>query len=330
MNILVAGGAGYVGSMLVPALIEHGYGVHVVDLLWFGNHLGPNVSIEKKDIFSCSAGQLKDYEQVIFLGGLSNDPMAEYDPALNFVQNGALPGYLAFMAKQAGVRRMIYGSSCSVYGYTENCLYDEEAPATCSYPYGISKLQGERAVLQLADSTFSAIALRQGTICGYSPRMRFDLIVNTMYKTAVAEGVIRVNNPSIWRPVLDIRDAVAAYLRAVQADEGVSGVFNVASANCTVGQVADDVKEQVETLTGQPVGFEPRHSVKDIVSHVNAHRHTYGDFEAEDYYNVRVFRRLASRGEVWAPLSPVREGGDAGRRGDRMQAADREPTGSGS
>ena len=150
-----------------------------------------------------------------------------------------------------------------------------------------------------------------------------------MYKTAVAERLIRVNNPSIWRPVLDIRDAVAAYLRAIQADYSVSGVFNVASANCTVGQVADDVKEQVEALTGEPIGFEimykqdvrnykvsiakagvelgfePRHSVKDIVSHINAHRHTYSDFEADQYYNVRVFRRLVSRGEYGPRCRPV-------------------------
>ena len=114
----------------------------------------------------------------IKLGGLSNDPMAEFSPAMNFIQNGALPTYLAFIAKKAGVRRFVYACSCSVYGYTVNELYDEESPVTCGYPYGISKLQGERAVLQLQDETFSTISLRQGTVCGYSPRRRFDLIVN--------------------------------------------------------------------------------------------------------------------------------------------------------
>ena len=182
MRILIVGGAGYVGSALIPALLERGYEVDVVDMKWFGVHLPPEVSVVDRDILSLETDALEGYDQVIFLAGLSNDPMAEFDPAQNFQSNGAMPSYLAYLAKQVGVRRVIYASSCSVYGYTVNELYDEEAPAISSFPYGISKLQGERGVLQMQDDGFSAIALRKGTICGYSPRMRFDLIVNTMYK----------------------------------------------------------------------------------------------------------------------------------------------------
>src|SRR6202158_1187201 len=223
MRILVAGGAGYIGSRLVPSLIEHGYHVDVIDMLWFGNHLPPDVRVVRQDLFNCGLADFKDYEQVIFLAGISNDPMAEYDPAENFVQNGALPAYLAFSAKKAGVRRFIYASSCSIYGYTQDELYDEDGPVACGYPYGISKLQGERAVLQMADARFSVIALRQGTVCGWSPRMRFDLIVNTMYKTAISSGVITGNNASIWRPIFDLRDATSAFTRAIQASYGGSG-----------------------------------------------------------------------------------------------------------
>ena len=258
----------------------------------------------------------------MFLGGLSNDPMAEFSPAQNFVANGALPAYLAFAAKRAGVSRLIYASSCSVYGYTEDQLYTEDDPVTCDYPYGISKLQGERAALQLQDTDFSVISLRQGTVCGWSPRMRFDLIVNTMVKSALTTGVITVNNPSIWRPLLDIRDAVSAFTRAVQASYRLSGVFNVASGNYTVGQVADLVKEELELLTGQRVkldilnvqdfrnykvsceratvelGFRPQYSVKDMVADVMAHRAEYGDFEADNFYNIRVFKQLAATARV--------------------------------
>ena len=216
MRILVAGGAGYIGSKLIPVLLEHGYKIDVVDLLWFGNHLPQNVSVVKKDLFKCQPEDLKDYDQVIFLAGLSNDPMAEFDPSMNFIFNGALPSYTAYIAKKAGVKRFIYASSCSVYGYTVNELYDENSPVTCGYPYGISKLQGERGVLQLQDEGFSVIALRQGTICGYSPRMRLDLIVNTMFKFAMADRKITINNPSIWRPILDIRDAATAELKLKQ------------------------------------------------------------------------------------------------------------------
>jgi nucleoside-diphosphate-sugar epimerase len=316
MKILVAGGAGYVGSMVVPALVEHGYDVEVFDLLWFGNNLPASVPVTQKDVFSCGPKDPEGFDQVIFLAGLSNDPMAEFNPAMNFVQNGALPAYLAFIAKQAGVRRLIYASSCSIYGYTENKLYNEDAPVTCSYPYGISKLIGERAVLQQCDETLSVLSLRQGTICGHSPRMRFDLIVNTMFKTAMKEGVIVVNNPSIWRPVLDLRDAVTAYLRAVQADDRLSGVFNVSSGNYTVGQVADNVKEEIEKETGRRVrfdirnkqdfrnykvsiqkaqielGFTPQYCVQDIVADLLRRVDTYGDFESDQYYNIRVFQRL--------------------------------------
>jgi nucleoside-diphosphate-sugar epimerase len=317
MKVLVAGGAGYIGSRLVPSLLEHGYEVAVIDALWFGNHLPPEVRIVRRDLLECRPSDFEGYEQVIFLAGISNDPMAEYDPAENFIQNGALPAYLAFIAKKAGVRRMIYASSCSIYGYTQDRLYEEDAPVACGYPYGISKLQGERAALQMADAAFSVIALRQGTVCGWSPRMRFDLIVNTMYKTAVTAGVITVNNPSIWRPVLDIRDTVSAFTRAVQAGYAVSGVFNVASGNFTVGQVADHVKDEIEERLGRRVrleirnlddlrnykvscerarvelGFQPQYSIRDIVADLHRHADEYGDFERDEYYNIRVFKTLA-------------------------------------
>jgi nucleoside-diphosphate-sugar epimerase len=316
VKILAVGGAGYVGSALVPALVERGYEVDVIDLKWFGVHLPEGVSVIDSDILRCHVEDVAGYEQVIFLAGLSNDPMAEFDPAMNFVANAAVPSYLAYLAKRAGVRRMIYASSCSVYGYTVNQLYDETAPVASSYPYGISKLQGEQGVLQMGDDEFSVIALRKGTICGYSPRMRFDLIVNTMYKACVQDGKIVVNNASLWRPILDIRDAVAAYLRAIQADYSVSGVFNVASDNYTVGQVGDMVKDEMERLLERRIdieikhiedyrnykvevgkartvlGFEPSRDVTDMIEDLHAHRELYGDLDDDRYYNIRMFKRM--------------------------------------
>src|SRR5437879_3749624 len=197
MRVLVAGGAGYVGSVLIPKLLDRGYRVGVVDLFWFGNHLPEQTGILKKDIFHLTTEDLGPYDQVIFLAGLSNDPMAEYSPSKNFMFNAAAPAYLAYIAKVAGVKRYIYASSCSVYGYTENELFDETRPVSSSYPYGISKLQGEQAVMQLSDDNFSVISLRKGTISGYSPRMRLDLIVNTMFKSAIKDRTITIDNPSI-------------------------------------------------------------------------------------------------------------------------------------
>jgi nucleoside-diphosphate-sugar epimerase len=327
MKILVAGGAGYVGSALIPVLLEHGYEVEVIDLLWFGNHLPREVKVVRKDLLDCKEDDLKGYEQVVFLAGLSNDPMAEFDPSGNFLSNGALPSYLAYIAKRAGVKRFIYGSSCSVYGYTVNQMYDEESPVTCGYPYGISKLQGERGVLQLQDREFSVIALRKGTVCGHSPRMRMDLIVNTMFKSAMTQRQVTVNNASIWRPILDIRDAAMAYLRAIQADYSIQGVYNVASGNYTVGHVGDLVKHRVEKLIGQKIaiqikqiqdfrnykvtieraktylGFQPQHSIEDIIEDLHAHAAEYGDFNEDALYNIRVFRKLMEAPQKTIPVN---------------------------
>ena len=316
MKILLAGGAGYIGSVLAPALIDHGYDVEVIDALWFGCHLPKEVKVIDKELFECKKEDFDGYDQVIFLAGLSNDPMAEFNPAKNFVDNGALPSYLAYKAKKAGVKRFIYASSCSVYGYTVDRLYDEESPTVSNYPYGISKLQGERGVLQMQDDSFSVIAIRQGTISGFSPRMRFDLIVNTMFKSAVVEKKITVSNASIWRPVYDIRDAANAFVRAVQANYSINGVFNATSDNYTVGQVADLVKYEVEKKTGDKIkldikniqdfrnykvsinkaktylGFQPLYTIKDIIDDLFDHIDCFGNFEKDEFYNIRTFKKL--------------------------------------
>lgn len=249
MRILVAGGCGYVGSMVVPALLDRGHEVSVVDLGWFG--LGSPATVEKADLFDLKSIEA---DQVVFLGGLSNDPMAESDPAANFRYNAALPAYLAYISKQCGVKRFVYASSCSIYGYLESCLSAEDHAPNCHFPYGISKYLGERGCMQLQGDGFSVIGLRKGTIGGHSPRMRFDLIVNTMTRAALAKGVVTVDNPALWRPLLDIRSAVSAYMRAVEADPSLSGVFNIADDNYTVGSVADIVAETVSKATGSHVG----------------------------------------------------------------------------
>jgi nucleoside-diphosphate-sugar epimerase len=316
MKILVAGGAGYIGSALVPKLLTRGYEIEVVDLLWFGNNLPKDAKVINKDIFTLQEKDLGRYDQVIFLAGLSNDPMAEFSPGLNFIFNASAPAYLGYLAKRAGVKRFIYAGSCSVYGYTVNELYDEESPAISNYPYGISKLQGEQAVMQMADDDFSVICFRQGTVSGYSPRMRLDLIVNTMFKTAVETGEIVINNPSIWRPILSIDDAVNAYVRAIEAAPSISGIFNIASGNYTVGEVADLVKEAVEnnfinevtlnikhiedfrnykvsiTKATNILSFKPKHDVDSILGNLTSNCSKFSNFQNPDFYNIQVFKTI--------------------------------------
>lgn len=316
MRILIAGGAGYIGSALTPKLLERGYQVEVLDLLWFGSYLPEEVPVIQKDIFDLTEEELRPYDQVIYLAGLSNDPMAEYSPRDNFIHNAASSAYLGYIAKNAGVKRMIYASSCSVYGFAVDQFYDEEAPAKSDYPYGISKLQGERSVMQLADEDFSVICLRQGTVSGHSPRMRFDLVINTMFKAALQNGEIVVNNPSIWRPIFSIKDAISAYTRSVEAVETVSGVFNVASGNYTIGELGDIVKEKVESLMDKKIkltinhkhdlrnykvtldkanahlSFKPRYTVESIVQDLHDNLHLYEDLDDPSYYNIQVFKKL--------------------------------------
>jgi len=319
MKILIAGGAGYLGSVLVPKLLERGYEVDVVDLFWFGNHLPAQTGIIRKDIFDITVEDLQCYQQVVFLAGLSNDPMAEYSPSQNFIFNAAAPAYLAYVAKKANVKRYVYACSCSVYGYTDNELFDESRPVSSSYPYGISKLQGEQAVMNLMDDSFSVISLRKGTVSGYSPRMRLDLIINTMFKNGVRNREITVNNPAIWRPILSIDDAANAYIRAIEASERISGVFNIASGNYTVGEVGDLVKMAIEEDLGFPVrlvihhkkdfrnykvsiqkaentlSFHPNHSVKRIVKNLIENMDKFQDWDNPQYYNIDTLKLLAAK-----------------------------------
>ena len=319
MKIFIAGGAGYIGSSLVPKLLDRGYGVDVLDLMWFGNNLPDEVNIIEKDLFDLDEQDLKEYDQVIFLAGLSNDPMAEYSPKKNFIFNAAAPAFLGYIAKRAGVSRYIHAGSCSVYGYTEHELYDEKSPAISNYPYGISKLQGEKAALQLSSKDFSVIAFRQGTICGYSPRMRLDLVVNTMFKCAVENHEITVNNPSIWRPILDIRDATTAYIRAIESNGSISGILNIASGNYTVGEIADYVKDGVKKHLGvnaklnikhisdyrnykvsiekakNILNFKPNHDVDSIVQDLAENMDKFRDFDRPIYYNIQMFKILESQ-----------------------------------
>ena len=318
-KILLAGGAGYIGTELCKRLLKLDYKVTVIDDLWFGNNLDPKVELIKKDLFQVTHTELKGFDTVIFLAGVSNDPMAEFSPSENFIQNAACPAYLAYESKRAGVKRFIYASSCSVYGYTVDELYDESAPTTCGYPYGISKLQGENGVMQLVDKNFSGISLRQGTVCGYSDRMRFDLVVNTMFKNAITLGEITVNNPSIWRPIYHIQDACSAFIRAIQAPDNISGIFNVASDNYTLGQIGDivsaemskNLKKEIKmhindmqdfrnykvltTHAKNTLGFTPIYGIKDIINQLFEKAGSFTNFDDDKYYNIRVFESLGKK-----------------------------------
>jgi nucleoside-diphosphate-sugar epimerase len=316
MRILVAGGAGYVGSILVPHLKKLGHDVDVVDLLWFGNYLPANINIIQKDILSLTPKDVEKYEQAIFLAGLSNDPMTEYSPKDNFIQNTAVPTYLAFICKQARVRRFIFASSCSLYGFAADRIYNEDDDVFSSHPYGISKIQTEYIIKKLADEKFSTICLRKGTISGYSPRMRFDLVINTMFKSCMLNEKITVNNATIWRPILSTKDAVSAYINCVNAPYEISGVFNIISKNYMIIDIALKVKETIEQILNKNIDIEikniqdfrnyrvsdekaksilklySKNDVDDIVEDLIAHKHFFEDYNNKNYYNIEIFKNI--------------------------------------
>ncbi len=321
-KILIGGGAGYIGSALVPSLMAEGYEVEVIDLLWFGNYLPKAVKVIQKDLLDCTIDDFSGVNTCIFLGGLSTDAMAEHSPSKNFIMNGALPAYLAFLAKEAGVKRFIYASSSSIYGNTKGNFYQETSQTVSKYPYAISKLQGENGVMNLADENFSVVALRQGTVSGFSPRMRMDLVVNAMFKTVMLENKIIVNNPEIWRPLYALKDCVEVYKRVIGLPMTVSGIFNVASKNYQVGEIGQKVKTVMEKLVGKKIeletkyfidernyamdikkaelvlGIKPQFFVEDIVQDLFDNRELIGDLNKDDYYNIRMFQKIVKREEL--------------------------------
>jgi nucleoside-diphosphate-sugar epimerase len=316
MRILIAGAAGYIGSRLTPFLQTRGHDVVALDLLWFGNTLPESVPVLKKDVFSAVETDLRGFDAAIFLAGLSNDPMAEYSPAMNFVMNGAAPSYLAYIAKQAGVPRYIYAGSCSVYGFTGDDVSLEESPTRSVHPYGISKLKGEFASLHMDTPDFAVTCFRQGTVSGWSPRMRFDLLLNTMYAHARGQGVVTVNNPSIQRPLLAITDALEAYAAALEAPVAPRGIFNLASMNLSVGEAAERVQRYLQERHNHAVeictknisdarnyrvssekamrvfGWKPRGTVESILEDLASNLPAGISFDDDQYHNVRVFKKL--------------------------------------
>jgi nucleoside-diphosphate-sugar epimerase len=315
-KILLLGGAGYIGNRLSRRLLELDYDVTVIDGLWFGNNLPSAVKLIQKDIFELKTEDYKGFDSVVFLGGVSNDPMAEFNPAENFVQNAAAPSFAAFLAKAAGVKKFVYASSCSVYGFANEKFFTEVDEISCAYPYGISKLQGEQGVLSIADDNFNVISLRQGTVCGFSERMRFDLVINSMFKDAITKKVIYISNPNIWRPILHIEDTCSAFIRAIQVTGVKKEIFNIATENTVLGQLAEIVKTEIEKLAGISVviedrniqdfrnyrvsidkayrilGYKPTHTLVDVVKNIYENMEKISDFENEAYYNIQVFKKL--------------------------------------
>jgi nucleoside-diphosphate-sugar epimerase len=255
MHVFVAGGAGYIGSVLVPVLLERGHDVTVLDRLYFGDTLaapkarfGDRLRIVRGDVRSFDRRHLNGVEALVDLSGISNDPSCELEPELTRSVNVDGARRLVAAAIEAGVRRYVYSSSCSVYGHGEGLGLTETSPRHPVSLYARAKAEVED--LLLASPKMETCALRLATVFGLSPRMRFDLAINVMTKNAYVGRRITVDGGGRqWRPFVHVRDVARAFELGVTADKSkVAGkVFNVGSdaGNVQILNLAFRVRDAV-------------------------------------------------------------------------------------
>ena len=254
-TVLVTGGAGYVGSALIPELINAGYHVKVLDLYMFGNDVlnsvqgHPNLEQIKGDIRDklLLAKIIPGCDAVIHLACISNDPSFELNPELGKSINYDAFIPLVDISKSSGVKRFIYASSSSVYGIKEEKNVTEDLPLLPLTDYSKYKAMCEDVLMEKKEPGFVTLILRPSTVCGYSPRLRLDLTVNILTNLAVNNRKITVFGGQQMRPNIHIKDMVRAYLKSLEwPDEAIDGkIYNVGFENFTVAEIAEKVRSVV-------------------------------------------------------------------------------------
>ncbi len=324
-NVLVTGGAGYVGSVLVPKLLHKGYRVKVLDLYIYGEHVldavkdHPNLEQVKGDIRD--RGLLEkifpDTDAVIHLACISNDPSFELDPQLGKSINYDALFDLVAVSKSCRVKRFIYASTSSVYGVKEEDNVTEDLPLEPLTDYSRYKAMCEEVLLKERKPGFVTLILRPATVCGYSPRLRLDLTVNILTNHAVNNRKINVYGGQQMRPNIHIEDVTELYVKSLEwPDEAIDGkTFNAGYENHSVAEIADTVRnvvgkdiELVTTPTDdnrsyrissekikRELGFVPGHTIEDAVRDlVYAFRAGKIPNPMTDirYYNIRTMQKL--------------------------------------
>ncbi|OGC06746.1 hypothetical protein A2526_04990 [candidate division WOR-1 bacterium RIFOXYD2_FULL_36_8] len=324
--VLVTGGAGYIGAVLVKELLAREEKVRVFDKLYFGDSalegVKHKIDLIQGDVRQFSEDVLDGVKAVIHLGSLSNDPTAEFDPRANKEINFDGTMRVAEACKKKGVSRFTFASSAAIIGFHVDTIADENYKPNPQSEYAESKLNAENGLLSMVSSKFCPVIFRQATVFGFSSRMRWDLVVNTMIKDAFSKGNIFVYCAGDnFRPLVHVKDVALAHIEGINASEDkVCGeIFNLVHKNYRILELGHWVKEilkdfipvNVEVLFGnkesrsyrisgekinKKLGFEAIHDVKEAVLEIYniLHSGKYTDFRNPIYYNIDWMKLLVS------------------------------------
>jgi nucleoside-diphosphate-sugar epimerase len=334
MKILVAGDGGYIGAVLVPFLQAAGHTADGLDLgLYDGCDLGPGTAHTAHrapaDMRDVTAAQLAGYDAVVCLAALSNDPLGDLNPEATYSVNLDGTLHLARTAKEAGVPRFLFSSSCSLYGAAGSAAVAEDGDLNPVTAYGETKVLAERELSKLADDNFSSTYLRNATAYGASARLRLDIVVNNLTAVALTTGkVLLQSDGTPWRPLVHIEDISRAFLAVLTAprEKVHDEAFNVGREqdNVQVRDIAEMVRAAVPgstvTLTANAgpdlrdyrVDFSKLHDtfpdlgmrwrvsdgVAELLESYTSHGLSYEDFTSSRYVRLRRIRELLAAGEV--------------------------------
>lgn len=313
MKVLVTGGCGYKGHVLVPKLLQRGHEVVAFDTQWFGNFLEehPKLDVVKGDVCQVKEMPLEGVDCIIHLASIANDPCGDLNPKLTWEVSALATMQLADRAKRLGIKRFIYASSGSVYGVKEEEQVTEDLELEPISEYNKTKMVAERVVLSYQNDMVVQI-VRPGTVCGYSPRMRFDVAVNMLVMQALSKGKITVFGGDQIRPNIHMDDITDVYLHLIDHPQH-TGIFNAGFENISILDIAKLVTKYIPveitvTQSNDPrcyrvnsdrllaTGFKPKKKVEDAIREIIA-KFQAGHCKDEDrYYNLKWMQQTVLAG----------------------------------